>query len=319
MSDYITIFNTIDNTDVANNGIFAFIRNSLSTVPEYLSDVATLNTAYYYLHGDKIISPLVSKVMTGDTLTSDQSYTIAKVIIAACKTNWDKLYNALTIDYSPIENVDGYVTETTTTSGNSTNKETRADTGTDNHSYGGTVEAANTGTNTDAITGTDTTTNSGTDTTKNTGTSENKNVNENGTSQTVNKIFGYDSTDGADDGTSTTTVNQTVTDTRTDDLTATTEHGLTTTLEHGQTDTQTLDTKNVTTYNNSDDETLNLSHTLDGSGTHSGSEQHELHRHGNIGVTTNQQMITEEIELRKHYFIEMMFRDIDHYMTIPIY
>lgn len=46
---------------------------------------------------------------------------------------------------------------------------------------------------------------------------------------------------------------------------------------------------------------------------------HELTRSGNIGVTTTQQMIEQEIAFRRNLYFEMVFSDIDHILTIPIY
>lgn len=46
---------------------------------------------------------------------------------------------------------------------------------------------------------------------------------------------------------------------------------------------------------------------------------YELTRHGNIGVTTNQQMITQEIELRENLFKEIVYRDVDKMLTSTIY
>lgn len=48
-------------------------------------------------------------------------------------------------------------------------------------------------------------------------------------------------------------------------------------------------------------------------------EPYKLTRHGNIGVTTNQQMITQELELRKNDFIEIMFADVDSTLCSKIY
>ena len=43
-------------------------------------------------------------------------------------------------------------------------------------------------------------------------------------------------------------------------------------------------------------------------------------RHGNIGVTTNQQMIIQEIELRiKFNMIDLIMNDIDSVIALPIY
>lgn len=45
-----------------------------------------------------------------------------------------------------------------------------------------------------------------------------------------------------------------------------------------------------------------------------------LTRHGNIGVTTSQQMLQSEITLRSNYnFIHMLYDDVDSVLTLPIY
>ena len=51
--------------------------------------------------------------------------------------------------------------------------------------------------------------------------------------------------------------------------------------------------------------------TKDNTTTDKGTIEHKTVRQGNIGVTTTQQMITEEIQLRKEMFYERVFSDID--------
>lgn len=48
-------------------------------------------------------------------------------------------------------------------------------------------------------------------------------------------------------------------------------------------------------------------------------EKHGLHSHGNIGVTTNQEMITEELELRKFNIYKYIALEIENEFTIPVY
>ena len=45
----------------------------------------------------------------------------------------------------------------------------------------------------------------------------------------------------------------------------------------------------------------------------------ELTRKGNIGVTSSQQLIESEIELREYNFIETIYSDIDSILTLKIY
>ena len=46
---------------------------------------------------------------------------------------------------------------------------------------------------------------------------------------------------------------------------------------------------------------------------------HTFERSGNIGVTTSQQMIESEIELRKKQFYEIVFHDIINYVCLHVY
>lgn len=303
--DYISLADTVQDDDVATNGIFTYIKSALSVVPEYLQNSELLNQDYYYRHsGNKTVSPLVKHFLNDNgKLSSDSAATIARLIVNAYKDNWDKVYKALTIDYSPIENVDETLSETTDTAGKTTTSNSNTHSGTDNHSYGGSDTKTNKGT--------DTNTQSGTDTTKNTGTTENKNVNKDGTSTTTRDIYGFNSDAASNADKEKTVVNQTVTDTQTDNLTQT--------LEHGLSNKEDIDTTETTTYNNSDDETINITDSGSGNENTTGNEKHDLHRHGNVGVTTNQYMITEELKLRKNIFVNEMFADIDSYMTLPLY
>lgn len=73
-------------------------------------------------------------------------------------------------------------------------------------------------------------------------------------------------------------------------------------LNSGSEHTTGLDTNNITTDTNIE----------------SGSRT--TTRHGNIGVTTNQQMITQEIEMRSKFNLyEIMMQDLDSIIAHPIY
>lgn len=358
MTDYNTIFNTVN--DPITDGIFTYIKNNVSVVPDYLTDTETLNIGYYYYHsGNKITSPIVNRFLSDGILSNNSSTRIAKLILSAYKSNWDKLYNALIIDYSPIENVDETLTETTDTTGNRQTSDTNTKTGTDNHSKQGSNTLNMTGTDTHEKTGSDTLTKTGTDTVQT--DTDNTNFhheylsdvekNPEGTTETIKGIAGFNSDEYSKDTKSTTTVKQEITtihrtlsiktdgngkpvldadgneqdfpeknsDQFTGKETETTTHNTTDTTSYNSADTETLDRTDSTNYNESDDETINITDKGTGTEDTTGNEKHDLHRHGNVGVTTNQHMINEEIELRKHYFMEYLFADVDKFMTIPIY
>lgn len=44
-----------------------------------------------------------------------------------------------------------------------------------------------------------------------------------------------------------------------------------------------------------------------------------LTRRGNIGVTTSQQMLQSELDLRAYRFFEEVYKDVDHIVALPIY
>ena len=378
MTERKTLLETVTDGNVAEHGIFKYLQARATDSPKYLQgDMSVLNYGYYYSHsGDKYISPLVTRIMgSDDTLSDDKSNTLADMLLKICRPNWDKVYEALSVDYSPIENTDAYITHNTSTTGRSSGTSNLTDSGTDNHMHSGSDTRTNTGTDTHALSGTDTTKDTGTDTMAKTGTEKNEGkVNETdyhhsyttdtesnpgGTSTTQNQAYGFNSSEPSNDSKSVTTVNQTLTtihrtvsvqtdkdgnpvkdehgelikepgknsdeiDRKTSDTTTyntvdTDTKNLTESTEYGRKDTETLDVTDTTNYNSSDNETINLSHAGTTSDENSGSEQYEEHRHGNIGVTTNQQMISEELELRKRFFYETVFADLDKYLCLSIY
>lgn len=88
-----------------------------------------LDIAYHGGHsGDKIISPLVDKLLTNEELTEQSKTMLISSILAVYGRNWEKLWQTLTFEYNPIENYSMIETETFTgetsfdgvTSGNDT-------------------------------------------------------------------------------------------------------------------------------------------------------------------------------------------------------
>lgn len=101
---------------------------------------------------------------------------------------------------------------------------------------------------------------------------------------TLNKVYAYDSENATND--SSAHNNGTSTDTSTDTGTVG--------------DSGSSDSSTDTRYNTNND-----------------NDRH-LDRHGNIGVKSSQQLITEEIELRKFRFFDLVFRDIDELLCSRI-
>lgn len=86
--------------------------------------------------------------------------------------------------------------------------------------------------------------------------------------------------------------------------------------------TETSDTQKYAGFNSGT--TLPTATESEGSSETTGTEEYnnsarELTRSGNIGVTTSQQMIQSEIELRKHNLIDIIFNDIDSVLFLDYY
>lgn len=178
--------------------------------------------------------------------------------------DFSQMYDALHAKYNPIENYDrteGY-------------KDTLTHSGVDKvqQTLGTQVETKHTGTETSASTGTDTQVESGTDTTTHAGTE--------GTELTV---AAYDSDSYVPRENSTRTPD--LTDTRTPNLT----HKRTPDLL----DTRTPNLTDVSVNSGTDKGQTEYGHVE--------TTEHHSRVHGNIGVTTNQQMIQAEVDMRASY------------------
>ena len=182
--------------------------------------------------------------------------------------NIDKMYQALfDYDYSPIENVDRYETETIDRDVDTTYGRKNTQSGSDALAMTGTV--TNTGTDTVATSGTDSVTKSG------------NIVNENDRSG-FNTPNSY-----TNDSKNTETYNNVKDKT-----------------DFGKTET---DTKNLTeTHNRTDTTTYGKVDTQSGTDATNDDTLRSLRVHGNIGVTTNNQLIEAELEMRMMSLAEML-------------
>ena len=334
------------------SGIFASLQSL--NVPWKNENIAIQLDLEYFgnISGEKRISPLVSKIMSGDSLTTAEITALANVIYSVNKKNWVKLYATLNFEYNPIENYSMTETMTDDTTvidygkdtkrtdnlthaktGTETLTDDTTNTRTDNltHAKTGTEtltdDTANTRTDnlTHAKTGTETLTHNTTETTT-----------PNLTNNTANSLYGFNSSSAVPTGTQsqTATGSNTVTKTGTE----TTQYNLTET--NTGTETTVIDGEKQTTFNTSETNTGTETTVIDGekqtsynvsdidtgtqrteeTGTDTHTRNYELTRKGNIGVTTSQQMIESERNLWLwNFFYTVVFPDIDRVLTIQIY
>ncbi len=277
-------------TDYINNGIFTFL-NSLDVPWKEKNISQQLNLQYHgNISGKKETSPLVDSLIVENNLTDNSKTMLAMSIFSIYSNKWIRLYRILSLEYEPIENYNMTETEKTT----STNENT--DTITTNTTNSNDVTETNTGTNTandsENTTGKNTITDSRT-------IAENNNVTNN------NSLYGFNSASSvnADSQNGTEIRDTTDNNTHNDDLkgTRTNEH------------TENINTSKVTAQKN------DIKDVKDGTHTENGTQDRTLARHGNIGVTTSQQMLNSEIELWQWDFFSGVFKDIDKILTIQTY
>ena len=212
----------------------------------------------------------------------------------------NKQYQALfDYNYSPIENVDRYETETDTGTSSGTNSNTRTlntteqttygktetNSGTDSTTYGHTITAS----------GTDRVTDSGTDGLSKTGSITNE-----------TQKAGYNAPNTYTPDTKNTESYS--------NYSESTNYGKQEQTTHGRVDTEsgTDSVLHGHTITDSGSDSKSDTGTITDSGSESGSTSNsrDLRVHGNIGVTTNNQLIEAEIEMRKISLAEMILDDI---------
>lgn len=238
--------------------------------------------------------------------------------------NIDRMYQALfDYDYSPIENVDRYEQENTRTDDDITYGKTSTDSGTDSTTYGKTLTDSGTDTTTygkvTTDSGTDTTTygkveaNTGTDTDTLSGTDT---FTKDGDHTTTTGRAGFNAPN-------TFTNSEKVVENY-DDYSEQTQYGKTDTFQHGKrvTNSGSDSLQHGLTETNSGSDSLSHGKVETSSGTDrtqygktntEGGEDNRdivvgrtLHVHGNIGVTTNNQLIEAELEMRMKSLAEML-------------
>ena len=338
---------------ITGQGIFNAMNN-IESLPFPVSPLIMDIEYFGNVSGNKIVSPLIDKLVTDDEITPTQTTTLSNIIISMYYERWEKLYSTFELEYNPIEN---YNMEEVMTDDETV------------HEYGKTLQRTDNLTH--AKTGTETETdnlqeqrtdNLSSQRTDNLSKSVNRDTTEthnttdtetpNLTNNTENKIFGFNSNVGADSDSQTMTSTGTTTNAKTGTVETETEEtetntGTQTTLNTGtttnaktgtveteteetETNTGTQTTLNTGTQANTKTGTVQMTHnttdkdtgtqnTATG-GTDTDTRNYTLHRSGNIGVTTSQQMIQAERDLWLwNFFHTVVFPDVDKVLTIPIY
>ena len=235
---------------------------------------------------------------------------------------WDRIYAAAMAEYNPIENYNRTETASESTSGPHTEQGTGSETHsgldsesrlmTNNETHGGTDSVTNSGTDTEAHSGTDTEAHSGIDssTTSNTNTHTGTVTDANsGTDTLTMNRAAFDSSSLVTTGTDSTqhghTLTKTFNETIGDSGSASVTHGESIGTTHGESIGTTyghkVDNKHGETIGTDFEQTTDMSygHKINQQSGKSGSDNSTVtrssHISGNIGVTTSQQMLEQEL------------------------
>lgn len=281
-------------------------------------DISTvfLDMGYFSHSGQKIIAPIIFDISENienieecnpiTPLTTTQRTKIAGMLKVLFGRKWQRIWDLSNVSYNPINNYDMSEIETFDVDTSNTTRDS------------GTVtnviddETTNTGTVTNVID--DTETNTGTvRNVKDTDTSQTGTVQDVGSNSVDNGLYGFNSSVsvGSDNSYGSVTNTKTNNLAGTDDTTETRTDNLT-----RDTDTTETRTDNLTSNKDSTEtETRNLTNTSTGTRD----VERTLERAGNIGVTTTQKMVVDELEAWQWTFFQTVFEDIDSVCCLDIY
>lgn len=302
-------------------------------------DKNALDIAYFgNRSGDAPVSPLLEKMVNtaeGPILSDTEVARIDGILRVMYGKSWHRIWEALELNYNPIDN---YNMEEVTTYGKSI-ASTETGTSDATFTYGKETKLAHAENATDSIT-------HGKKETTNTGISSNVSTTSTNTEDTTVEAEANTKETRSDTSTDSiapinaagfTNVQRTSSEGETESLSANNNSETSTTRTSGivsdvttsadfddnKTETQSSGTDTSTRSRDPEDnysletqsgsDTNDKNHAIFVDESTSGSDR--LTRKGNIGVTTSQQMITSELALRRNHFFEIVFMDLDAVLT----
>ena len=297
--------NTYFPNGLEGDGIFKAIAG-ISWFPGVVPE--NVDTYFMLKHGEKLASKVCDKFADDDgIIQGDKLKQLAQVIHNAYIVNWEHEYKTLTVEYNPIENTDFVETikdkSHKDTEGNNitTGKTTTSNEDVTTGAYSSSNVTTGKFENADVTTG------------KTTSTNE-VNVAGFDSASNVPQSYSTNTMDYTGDGTDPMTINRTTdyTGDGTDPLTVT----LTTDYGDENSDPLTVKTSSTVDYGTKSGTPL----TVDATGSEDGTYERELRRHGNIGVTTNAQMIIGDLDVWKlNNFYDILCSDICKVIALSIF
>lgn len=244
-------------------------------------DTLSMANEHYKIHsGEKWLSYRISKLFE-----NDKSSTVISYISYMFGKKWERYWSALDLNYTPNENVRW----TENGSHDLHDMDIRKETNNKNNYYDTTENKI---TNKDSS-----------NISKDYNQFSSKDIDSNDeASSSAESIYGFNSSIGVDSN-------------RTDDRNISTKTIDSTSNEENKSvssNNENLKEKNLTNSQEKTDENKNVNRELD-------RESSNSRKRNGIDKTSNQQLLTEELELRKNLFLDIVFNDIDSFITIPCY
>lgn len=306
------------------------------------NNITGLNMAYHGSHsGDKNISPVVYKFLSKEDANARGK--LASIIFTMFADKWAKLWSALEIEYDPLNNYDMVEHETpaeithtitpaeidtTTTPAGQTVTHKPAETTetetpteyTETHTPAETTETITPAETTETVTPAETTT-----TTKPAKTTTENEISAFNSSGYVDDAKTTVTGDNNDKGSEAITVQHAGTNALDVDTAGSNKFEVDTAgsdkfeVDTAGTRKTTVDSNETTTNVVNSNGVEQTRVNSEGSDVLTVQNERILTRSGNIGVTTSQQMLQSEIELRKWLYYQSVFNDIDTILTLSIY
>lgn len=246
----------------------------------YGNAISIANEHYKIHSGEKWLSYRISKLFE-----NDKSSTVITYISYMFGRKWDRYWNTLELNYVPNENIRLYETESHDLHDKTTSIENN-----NNNRYFDYTE--NKTSNKDSS-----------NVSKDSNQSSSKDIDSNDeASSSAETIYGFNSLSGVDSN-------------RTDDRNVSTKTTDSTSNEENKSVSSNNENSKESNLTNSQEqsrESKNVNRELD-------RETSNTRKRNGIDKVSNQQLLTEELELRKNLFLDIVFNDIDSFITIPCY
>lgn len=277
--------------------IFTMLYDSNKTLYAWLKtlygDNIDIATEHYKIHsGEKWLTYRISKFFE-----NDKSSTVVSYISYMFGRKWDRYWDTLELSYNPNDNVRINENGSHNLQDVDKRKEDKLEETVDKNNR-------NFDTTEDKTHNKDTS-----NVSKDSSQSSSKNVDTtDDASSSAEEIYGFNSTAGVDSNrTDDRSVSKNTTDNTSSDNSSTVSSNTENFKEKNSTNSQENTTGSSVRSENND-----INRTLD-------RESSTSKKRTGLEGSSNQQLITEELELRKTLFLDIVFNDIDSFITIPCY